>query len=405
MMKGKILIALSLMLFLHSLVLAQGGSWVPKASLPDTARFSAAAFSIGSKGYLSTGGQIMCQIKFNDLWEWDQEANIWSQKANLPGGKRFGATGFAIGTKGYIIFGADGDVFRDLWEWDQATNTWARKTDFPGTQRQNAVGFSIGEKAYVGTGFLYYGNDPYFHDFWQWDQASDTWTQMADFGGGNRNLAIGFAIGNKGYIGTGADSLTLFNDLWEWDEVTNIWTQKSSLPGVVRAAAVGFNLSNYGLVGSGSGYTSRLRDFWLYDPVSDSWESRTDMAAPRTNAAGFAIGKKGYVATGYGDGWLHDLWEFDSQLTGMNDLAPANKNSIFPNPTSTTINLHLPSTHTTITIFNLLGEKVREEKVSLPAGQAGGGEITMDVSELPAGLYFVRTEEAMVGKFVKLACR
>ncbi len=74
---------------------------------------------------------------------------------------------------------------------------------------------------------------------------------------------------------------------------------------------------------------------------------------------------------------------------------------IFPNPASTTIHLQLPSTPTTITLFSLLGEKVREEKVSLPAGQAGGGEITIDVNELPAGLYFVRTEETTVGKFVK----
>ncbi|MBX7140761.1 MAG: T9SS type A sorting domain-containing protein [Chitinophagales bacterium] len=74
---------------------------------------------------------------------------------------------------------------------------------------------------------------------------------------------------------------------------------------------------------------------------------------------------------------------------------------VYPNPSSTHIHLQLPSTPTTIAIFNLLGEKVKEEKVSLPAGQAGGGEITMDVSELPAGLYFVRTEEAIVGKFVK----
>ena len=27
-----------------------------------------------------------------------------------------------------------------------------------------------------------------------------------------------------------------------------------------------------------------------------------------------------------------------------------------------------------------------------------GGDVTIDVSELPAGLYFVRTEEKMVGK-------
>ena len=65
--------------------------------------------------------------------------------------------------------------------------------------------------------------------------------------------------------------------------------------------------------------------------------------------------------------------------------------SIFPNPTSTTIQLRLPSTPTTITLFNLLGEKVREEKVS-------GSRVTMDVSELPAGLYIVRAEEKLIGK-------
>jgi hypothetical protein len=37
---------------------------------------------------------------------------------------------------------------------------------------------------------------------------------------------------------------------------------------------------------------------------------------------------------------------------------------------------------------------MREEKVS-------GGEITMDVSRLAAGLYFVRPGETTVGKFVK----
>ncbi len=79
----------------------------------------------------------------------------------------------------------------------------------------------------------------------------------------------------------------------------------------------------------------------------------------------------------------------------------ANRIPIFPNPTSSTIHLQLPSIPTTITLFNFLGEKVKEEKVSLPAGQAGGGEITMDVSELPAGLYFVRTGETTAGKFVK----
>jgi hypothetical protein len=32
---------------------------------------------------------------------------------------------------------------------------------------------------------------------------ADTWTQKADVGGEAREFAVGFSIGNKGYIGTG----------------------------------------------------------------------------------------------------------------------------------------------------------------------------------------------------------
>ncbi|MBS1658494.1 MAG: hypothetical protein JST18_10425 [Bacteroidetes bacterium] len=44
--------------------------------------------------------------------------------------------------------------------------------------------------------------------------------------------------------------------------------------------------------------------------------------------------------------------------------------------------------------FNHLEEKVKEEKVS-------GNEVTMDASELPAGLYVVRSSERVIGKFLK----
>ena len=62
---------------------------------------------------------------------------------------------------------------------------------------------------------------------------------------------------------------------------------------------------------------------------------------------------------------------------------------------STTITFSLPSNQKAIlSIFNLLGEKVKEEKVT-------GKQITLDVSLLPQGLYLVRTENRVVGKFVK----
>ena len=42
-----------------------------------------------------------------------------------------------------------------------------------------------------------------------------------------RGNTVGFSIGTKGYIG----SWLITNEFWEYDPATNIWTQKASLPG------------------------------------------------------------------------------------------------------------------------------------------------------------------------------
>src|SRR5580765_6530695 len=61
----------------------------------------------------------------------------------------------------------------------RAQNTWTQKTSFGGTERYGVVGFSIGSKGYMGTGFSNYN---YYKDFWEYDPATDAWTQKADFG-------------------------------------------------------------------------------------------------------------------------------------------------------------------------------------------------------------------------------
>ena len=86
-----------------------------------------------------------------------------------------------------------------------AQGTWTPKADFGGTGRWGAVGFSIGNKGYIGTGW---DNGPH-QDFWEYNPSTDAWTQKANFGGTARYGAVGFSIGNKGYIGTGGAV-----DLW-----------------------------------------------------------------------------------------------------------------------------------------------------------------------------------------------
>jgi N-acetylneuraminic acid mutarotase len=74
-------------------------------------------------------------------------------------------------------------------------------------------------------------------------RGQDTWTQKADFGGGIRELAVGFSIGSKGYIGTGlAGAYPLRRDFWEYDPATDAWTQKADFGGSGRQAAVAFSI-------------------------------------------------------------------------------------------------------------------------------------------------------------------
>ncbi|WP_229238992.1 hypothetical protein, partial [Emticicia sp. C21] len=221
--------------------------------------------------------------------------------------------------KGQMIYNTDDDCFnvyqKDNWQKlcsleIQNTDLWTKKADIGGSGRSGAVGFSIGNKGYIGTGL---GNG-ILKDFWEYNPLTDSWTQKADFGGVARHLAVGFSIGNKGYIGTGtsSDDNASLKDFWEYDLLTNQWTQKADFAGTPRYDAVGFSINNKGYIGTGRNYTHILyNDFWEYDSTSTvngndangnpkgQWILKAEFpAAKRAGAVGFSIGGKGYIGTG-----------------------------------------------------------------------------------------------------------
>jgi len=248
----------------------------------------------------------------------------WIQKASITG-ERDLTVGFSIGTKGYIGTGYNSGLntkYQDFWEWDQATNVWTQKADFGGGVRYGAVGFSIGTKGYIGI-----GSAPSLKfDFWEYDPAINFWTQKADFVGNARSLAVGFSIGTKGYIGTGTTNgipSGATQDFWEWDGDTasatyDTWSQKSSLPGIARYAAVGFSISTKGYIGTGADAGANLyNDFWEWDQASNTWSQKTNFGGPPIQAAaGFSIGIKGYIGTGHWGVSTKDFWEWD-QATNL----------------------------------------------------------------------------------------
>lgn len=312
--------------------------WLQGADFSGGLRRSAVAFSIGQKGYVGTGWDEKGDFS-NDFWEYEPERGVWTQRADFPGGLRESAVGFSIDEKGYILTGQTYDenlqgwlYKKDFWEYDPATDTWTQKADFRGEERQNAVGFSIDGKGYVGTGFVFDeargGKWRSKKDFWEYDPQADSWTQKADFGGGFRRNAVSFTIDGKAYVGTGLNARNgyvgtslnandISKDFWEYDPATDAWTQKADFGGDARHGAVGFSISQKGYLGTGWDEKSALRnDFWEYNPQTDSWTQRADFGGGgRLWAAGFSIGQRGYIGTGWrgGQAYLKDFWEYQSE--------------------------------------------------------------------------------------------
>ncbi|OJJ14330.1 hypothetical protein BKI52_43405 [marine bacterium AO1-C] len=161
--------------------------------------------------------------------------------------------------------------YKDLWEYDPTTDQWTKKVDFPGEARYLAVGFSIGDLGYVGTGQVESGSNS--ADFWAYNPTIDQWTRVSPLGNNSypaieRQQAVSFVIGDKAYVGTGKGEK---KNLWESDATTDRWTQKTDFGGGGRGSAIGFAMNGKGYIGTEYVNGVYQKDMWAYNPTTDSW--------------------------------------------------------------------------------------------------------------------------------------
>ena len=382
----KIFISVFFIIVTFNLATAQLGIWNQKANFGGFARARCLSFSIGTKGYIGTGEN---GSPTSDLWEYDQQNNTWTQKANVGNTGRTSGVGFSIGNKGYAGLGSSsGQPLNDFWEYNPVTNTWIQKASFPGTGKLSAVAFSIDNFGYVGTGSPSgpIGNET--KEFWQYNPVNNSWLRKADFGGTQRDRAVGFSINSKGYIGTGygftEGNPVSFGDFWEYDPTNNLWTEKATVPQLVRNNAVGFSTASRGYIGMG--YLNKT-DFWQYDPNSNSWIQVSSFnGAGRIFPSAFSIGNRGYVGMGYSvvgsQGttiYYNDIWEYVEQTLSLDQNDFQRTFEVYPNPSFDIINILVNSEINQIIIYDCLGkEKLKSNNKSI------------NISSLDAGIYYVK---------------
>ena len=238
---------------------------------------------------------ILLIIVFGTL---NSQANPWIQKADFGGTGRHRATGISIANKGYMglghVNGTGIDIdYKDWWQYDPASDSWTQKANFP-VLNHGAVAFSTSTRGYVGGGSALNG------EFYEYNPLTNIWSQIASC-----PLSVGdvqvFSVANKGYVYLG-------NQLAEYAPLTNTWVMKANSPTYFGTWSTSFSTNSSGFVKSGAA-------FYEYKPALDQWMVRTSFPGLTSNGgAGFTMNNKGYMTCGYVGSLAlvtNEVWEFN----------------------------------------------------------------------------------------------
>lgn len=254
------------------------------------------------------------------------KAGPWFQKSDFGGDGRHRATAFTIGNMGYMGTGhinAAGAVdYEDFWRYDPASDSWTQIANYPLGKIFHCASFVIGSKAYVGTGRLTTGS--FTKKFYEYDPATNIWSPIADYPGLERRGAVSFVANNKGYVGTGQTMSGYVADFYSYNPATSSWSSVASLPAAGRTSSVAFAIDDYGYVGTGNTASGSINDFYRYNPGTNSWNQMANVGPTyRQEATGFAVNGKGYIGTGddYSSGNNYgDFWEYDPTTNAWTEI-------------------------------------------------------------------------------------
>ena len=185
---------------------------------------------------------------------------------------------------------------------------WNAKTGYPGVGRHRSSGIGIGNKVYYGLGHVSSGTANIgFQDWWEFDPATNAWTQKANYAHESHG-AVGFSIGNKGYMGAGdSESIGANTNFYEYDPIGNTWSPKAPCP-LSDDGHVSFTINGLGYIGLGYGGA----ELHSYNPITNIWSLATNLIPGSWWGTSFVINNKAYYIPSFST----TLYQFDP-VTGI----------------------------------------------------------------------------------------
>lgn len=393
-----------------------------KADFPGKGRFRCFSFYLDGKMYVG-GGRDFWVANFvtamNDFYEYNTATDKWTRKENIPSA-RSNVHAIVIDGKAYMGLGYSGRdtiigkdttmiLLKDFYQYDVANDKWIKKADFPGTPRYQATMFSVGKKGYVlgGSNLLGPQSGTNFKDMWEYDPATDKWTQKKDLPSSGRTNSIGVTDGDFAYVGMGyVSNLTdFFGDIYRYYPATDTYSEPlPKLPPLKNVPVVTGEASfsavyNHKLILTNVNVDGpNAKDYWgvfVYEPTNSTWTVYPE-ANPLGNRDDWAFGvdgAKAWVALGpdfitdSANGnvvWTKETWEmnFEKYMSVLESSNPelAKINVVL---SVGTINVSVPQAlvakNLSFNLYDMNGEIIKSNKVS--------GEDKFDVSFTPKGPY------------------
>lgn len=249
--------------------------------------------------------------------------------------------GFALDGMGYLVSGTteEGFVSNDFYQYDPATDSFTQLEDFPGGHRGFAIGDTWDGKAYFGFGAR---GTTRFDDLWVYDPAIGTWEQLASCPCNERTHPAFVAHNGKVYVGLGGSEFGDLDDWWIYDIATDAWEVGARFPGLARHHPYQFGIGDYIYVGFGHGGPNIFNEWYRYDPATDTWEEVATLPAEgRVAGQQFSWNGKGYILSGEGDDHSAmeegEFWEYDPESDSWTEL-PSHPGTSRWAPTSFVLN-------------------------------------------------------------------
>ena len=373
-------------------------------SLPAFGMSDAQSEVINGKIYVITWGiasidnQGLATLDSALLSIFDPVQHTWTNPAQAVPFKG-GFVTCSVSGKIYII-GAESDSLTNNMEvFDPASNTWSN-ISYSGifTPRILLTASAVNGKIYAIGGFHH---DKDLNIVEVFDPSSNSWTSPQISGSSTaRDSHTACVLGGKIYI-VGGENQYFIDKLEVFDPATNSWsTPTTSGTFTPRGGLTSSALDGKIYAIGGYNFAPKTNVLEVFDTATNTWTTpqTSGTFTARTGLTSSVVGNRIYTIGGiefinsqnltiFFPGNYNEVF---SPLASEVKSEQSPELSLYPNPTTGIVSIQgAPSNDLNISVLNLLGETVMEQKnlQSLP-------DLTLDLSKLVPGTYYIRFSSA-----------